>query len=743
MKKRKLAIAVLSSFCILGMAGCGDDNPTDQADTAAELDKGGALCNDYKVGGKVILGNGTQLSGDFRWAGLGKSSAGASDQDIKHLISGYSTMELNKAGDYVWNKTVVKSHTEVEKDSAGGGKDLEVTIEINPGLKLSDGSELKAKNFLAYILAMSTPVSKEAFGVDTGGQSIVGQAARAEYDGTNAGADIKKEFAGLRLLGDYKFSILISGDAGYYPYYFADTLGAVSPYDIKMCIGDADIKDDGNGAYLTEKFYEKVTEEGATDTYKMSAILRANQYENSEKFAFTGPYKIAVWNSTSKECTLVINENFAGNYEGQKPHVETIVYKHVISQTQNAALKTGTVDILEAITGGDEVKSALKVKEDSNGKFKENHYDRAGYGKLEFECDFGPTSYAEVRQAVAYCLDRADFANTFTGGYGSIVNGPYSVNFQAYLDTEAYLESKLNKYNVNAASAAKALSDAGWTYNSQGVDQGANWKPGTGVDQVRYMKLAGDKLTDVNKAYAAVSVDTVGGVEYKTVKVGDDYFMPCVINWFCTEDNPVSDLLTTKLQKGNNIKQAGLDITKTEGDFTKLLGEIYREPSYGYTPGPTYGLLNLATGWNTGVYDYSYNWIGNNGDMFNATTSWYDRYFTYSSNKLTDPYDADFSWFVAANQGKSYDEAVAASNGKLGMNYISFAMVYSVKPGNTAEYNKWFDAYMVRWNELLPDIPLYCNIYYDVYNANIVNYKTSPFFGAADALLYCACKDAQ
>ena len=77
------------------------------------------------------------------------------------------------------------------------------------------------------------------------------------------------------------------------------------------------------------------------------------------------------------------------------------------------------------------------------------------------------------------------------------------------------------------------------------------------------------------------------------------------------------------------------------------------------------------------------------------------------------------------------------------MNYLSYGMVYSVEPGDVEEYNKWFYQYMIRWNELLPDIPLYSNIYYDVYNADILNFKTSPFFGPADAILYCGSASAQ
>ena len=49
-------------------------------------------------------------------------------------------------------------------------------------------------------------------------------------------------------------------------------------------------------------------------------------------------------------------------------------------------------------------------------------------------------------------------------------------------------------------------------------------------------------------------------------------------------------------------------------------------------------------------------------------------------------------------------------------------------------------AYIERWNQLVPDIPLYSNYYYDVYNANIENFVTSPFFGPANAILYANIK---
>ena len=72
------------------------------------------------------------------------------------------------------------------------------------------------------------------------------------------------------------------------------------------------------------------------------------------------------------------------------------------------------------------------------------------------------------------------------------------------------------------------------------------------------------------------------------------------------------------------------------------------------------------------------------------------------------------------------------------MDYLSMAMVYDAE--SEEDYNGWWRVYIERFNELLPDIPLYSNYYYDVYNAKIENFKTTPFFGISYAILYARVK---
>ncbi len=677
-----------------------------------------ASCNNDEVKNenKVIVGSTTDLSGDFRFPGWGGSSAGASDQDVNGLTVGYSTMETNQGGAYVWNNTVVKSHTAAE-DANG---DYVVTIEIKEGLKFSDGSPITAKNYLAYTLAFSSPVVQGAEHPGKAGQAFVGFDAFNAYAGAEA-EGASKVFSGVRLLGDYKFSLTISAEAGYYPYYFAETYGAVTPYHMGFIFGEGvDIADDGNGAYITGDWYAK-----SGDNYAKAEHVKEARYDVS-KYPFSGPYVVKEWDKSTKQATLEINPEFVGNFEGQKPSIKTIVYTKIVQETQLDQFKTGQVDILSGITGGADTKNALAVVDESDGKFAEVHYQRAGYGKVQFDCDFSPTMFQSVRQAIAYVLDTAEFASAFTGGYGTVIYGPYSPDFDMWAAVKDDIE--LIDYSFSLENAKQALINDGWVYNSKGE---AFVEGQSGVDAVRYKKLTAEEAEAVggaNKTYA--SVENTDGITYKTVEVNGEYYMPLAINWFGTTPNDVTDMLAARLVGTDNVKALGMVIRSTVGDFDKLLGEIYREPSYGYGGTPNYGMFNLATGWNSAIYDYSWNW------------SLDPDYFSYSTNKLYDEYDVAFPYYDAegSHTKLSYADAMAASGNKLGMDYLSMAMVYDAT--TEAEYNEWWMAYIERWNQLMPDIPLYSNYYYDIYNAKIENFKTSPFWGPTDALLYSTIKNA-
>lgn len=555
-------------------------------------------------GNSVILGSSTELSGSFRNASFGKSSPGAADLDIQDLTSGYSTVITDMGGVYRWADTkILSSHGETE--NADGTKTF--TMQLARDLTFSDGSPIRAENYLVGLLVGSSKVMKAAGGGDAEGLTLVGYEAFNAYEGEGAPVP----FSGVRLLDEYTFSVTVKPE--YADYYYAIRYGAFTPVPTALYADRYAVKDEGEGAFLEHGFYERTEKNGVT-AYTMAAKIEQNLADYSTAaFPYSGPYVVESYDAATRVATLKRNANYKGDHRGT-PTIERISYVKIIPETQLDQLKKGRVDVLSSVTGGENTKAALSVVD--NVHFKETHYDRAGYGKLAFRCDFGPTQFANVRRAVMHTIDRDEFAQTFTGGYGSVVHAPYHAGSDAYLAVKD--EIKLNKYEYSVEKAKAELEAGGWTYNARG---GAYDEAQGGV---RYKKLEGYEKTYNNLTFAS----TDG--RYKTVKIDGEYYMPLVLNWMGTQPNPVTDQLITAWQNNPNAgARIGAYITYTSGDMNSALyGEYYQMPAYGFTRAK-YGAVNFATGFTGAAYDQSLMW-----------TIDPDKYANYSTNFLMD--EADF-----------------------------------------------------------------------------------------------------
>lgn len=556
-----------------------------------------------KEDNSIIMGNTTDLSGKFRYAAFGGTNPGAADLDVQNLSTGLETVAITKEGGYEWNPTVVKSHEETMNEDGT----RTYTVTIYDDLKLSDGTPVTVKNYVVFPMVFSSPVGVAAAGKDhQSGMTLEGFKTFNTYDGTEGSGT--KELAGLRMIDDYTYSITVSAD--YANYFYAISYAGLSAYDVSLWIGDADVKDDGNGVYFTDDFYAK---EG--DKYVMADHIVTASQNTDTTYPYSGPYVVKSYDSADKSAVLELNPNFKGNYEGVKPTIAKVVYKKIVSSTQLEDLKAGTLDVIGGITGGDETNEALALADGSDGKYVYTHYSRAGYGKLGFRADYGPAQFTEVRQAVAYCMDRAKFAKDFTGGYGGVVDGPYysgSWMYKAAVDQGMIL----NAYATSVDSAIEVLTEGGWVYDAEGNDY---------VDGVRYKKIPGDIATENDINYK--SKDGA----YVTTKVGDDYYMPLVLNWYGTSDNPFTDQLMTGFASNDNVIAAGFNVQYTIGDFAPMLDELYQAAVYGYYSGsPMYSVFNFATGFTSAAYDYSY--------QMTIDPAMYDDYSAYYIKDQADVY---------------------------------------------------------------------------------------------------------
>ena len=401
MKKRMIAL-MLAGIMVLSVTACGgggassknqnnqDDGESKQVGVEVTEDMQSAPPEDAPVGGQVVvaISPGT-LSPDM----YGGWTNSATNSGFIGLMSGYALADYNR--DYVldWDPVVVKDHEVIENDD--GSKTYR--FEINDNLKWSDGSPITAKDYVFSLLLHSSPEFAACEGDATYGWALVGY--NDHVQGTT------KEFAGVNLLGDYEFSMTISADQ--LPNYYEMANVAYGPEPLAAIAPGCDVKDDGNGAYLTDGFTEDLIRETLLDPdkgfrYKAPVVC--------------GPYKLKSVDLTTETVELEINEEYLGTYDGTKPHIQTIISKPVADETIRDEFEKGTIDFYSAGTG-EKIEAALtKVEE---GKLDANYGLVPGtrINEMRYMCDFGPTQFEEVRRAIAYIVDRDEINKQLTGGY--------------------------------------------------------------------------------------------------------------------------------------------------------------------------------------------------------------------------------------------------------------------------------------------------------------------------------------
>ncbi len=170
----------------------------------------------------------------------------------------------------------------------------------------------------------------------------------------------------------------------------------------------------------------------------------------------------------------------------------------------------------------------------------------------------------------------------------------------------------------------------------------------------------------------------VEGSEYFRHNAAGDML---VIEHLGTTENTVTDII--EIQFTANAPLAGVKFNVTKSDFDALLNNYY----YGFELGEErqYHTFNLATNF-TAVDDKYYNW------------------------------HSDFAgtW---QNSTQLVDEELDAT----------MIAMRNADPSDTETYlNAWFD-FIVRWNELMPEIPLYSNEYFDITHKNVDPLMTTPY----------------
>lgn len=635
------------------------------------------------------VGNPTALKGDFFSDLFGNST---SDIDVRALLHGYNLVNWDQdQGEYVIDPSVIRDY-QITKDEEGNKT---YRFQLWDDLYYSDGTPITAWDYAFSWLLMNSPEIDEIGGNTYHSDRLLGY---AEYLNGSS-----KALRGVRVEGDRELSITLAHE--FLPYFYEVGLLMCVPYPIAVIAPGCRIYDDGEGIYIAD---EGNRESRSTYTAQLlkDTLLDPETGYNSHPSICSGPYVLDSYDGTT--CRFSRNPYFKGIWAGTsypytvsqdavtateggylvKPSIEKIEFTLADLNKLSEAFANGELHLVNKLSY---VPAIQKLQEAEELNF--TNYPRVGLSFVTFSYEMPTVSEKEVRQAIAYCMDRDQITHDYCGDNGMRVDGYYGMaqweyrmvsgqmtppvkqleegetvpeeqkEFQnLYAGSEyeykrmlrawnALTLKGLTQYHVDLAKANRLLDKAGWTLNSEGK----RWQVGQG--DLRCKEIDGE-----------------------LVKLDLKLMVP--------EGNHIVDTLPRNMI--SNLNVCGIGLTIVETPMQELLRSFRRE-----TPRTT-DLVYLATNFQT-VEDPS---VAYSNDSTEGHVQW--------NNIYTD-------------DEKLYELAVD---------------MRKTEPGDVYSYVKKWVAFQERYNDVLPAIPVYSNYYYDFYVQALEGYNVSLHVTWSQAILY-------
>ena len=653
---------------------------------------------------ELLVGHPTITKGDFFTEMFGNDTA---DIDVRALIHGYNLVNWDQnQGVYVFDPTVVTDVRVVEDDV--GNRTYYMALAED--LYYSDGTPITAWDYAFSLLLMMSPEIEQINGKIYRAEHILG------YDDYITGR--YPSLTGVEVITDYQLAITLDHD--FLPYFFETGLLLCVPYPISVIAPGCRVYDDGFGVYignLDQRVQEPVF---SADLLRRTIMDPVSGY-NSHPSVCSGPYVLTEYDGVT--CHFRLNPYFKGAWmkntlveeEGEnpaamdpdhpevegnmteerivKPTFERIAFTVVDNDEIPQLFEDGELHLVNKVVYGPTILELMQNSGETGIRFQ--NYPRIGLAFLTFTYDWPTVHEKEVRQAIAWCMDRDQLTEDYTQGFGLRVDGYYGIEQWEYLlvthqidypvnfleevlqegeDEETYLRYRnryvksdleydqaiaawetlnldnLTEYHVDTDKANAILNSAGWTLNRNG----GIYRPG--IDDVRCKRI-------------------------------DDELVALDLTMMYPEGNRIVDTIQENFIDNLNI--CGIKLTLVPTPMQDLFYSYYRETER------TTDMIYLATNFHV-VVDPSITYSADD----EATHKMWNN--TYSD-------DEDLYW-RAVNMRKT-------------------------EPGDIFEYvSKWV-SFQERYNEVLPTIPVYSNIYFDFYVPQLQNYHITAHVTWTQAIL--------
>ena len=647
---------------------------------------------------ELIVGHTTELRGDFFTEMFGNNT---SDIDVRALLHGCNLVDWDQnQATYVINPDVVTG-LRVTEDPDGNHI---YSMEIARDLCYSDGSPITAWDYAFSLLLMMSPEIEQIGGKIYRAEHILG------FDRFLRGQ--VRYLEGVQVPDD--FSLIITLDGDFLPYFFEVGLLLCVPYPISVIAPGCRVYDNGTGCFIANDDNPDATVPRFTAELLRQTVLDPETGYNSHPSVVSGPYMLASFDGVTAHfernpyykrkpiaVTGAMQPKGENTEEEKNPetveiiideknpgYIKKIAFTLTDNDTMVQKLKSGELHLVDKVTYGPVIEELMRSAGDAGLSFQNE--PRIGLSFLTFTCDRPAVHEKAVRQAIAWCMDRDQLTRDYCKGFGLRVDGYYGVGQWQYMAVNGQVEypvvmadgtlydniagfpnrvartdaeyrqmieawenlslDDLTAYGVDTLRATQILISAGWVLNRQG-----SWF-NPAVDDVR-------------------------------CKVIDNQLVPLDLTMMYPEGNHIVDTLQENFI--DNLKECGVRLTLVPATMDDLFRSYYRD-----VPRTT-DMIYLATNFHV-VVDPS---ITYSADSEALHRMW--------NNTFSDDREL---YRLAVNMRKT-------------------------EPGDTFTFMERWIAFQERYNEVLPAIPVYSNIYFDFFTEELQNYSIPAHVTWSQAIL--------
>ena len=476
---------------------------------------------------------------------------------------------------------------------------------------------------------------------------------------------------GVEVLDTYQLAITL--DHEFLPYFFEIGLLLCCPYPIHVIAPGCKVYDDGYGVYIGNEDRSN-SEPVYTAELLRRTILDPETGYNSHPSVVCGPYVMTSYDGVT--ACFEKNPYFKGTMDGVIPTIERISFTVADNDTLIQQLADGELHLVNKVVYGPTILDGMQNGPSKGLRF--SPYPRIGLAFLTFTFDWPTVHEEKVRQAIAWCMDRDALTKAYCSDFGLRVDGYYGIEQWEYLLINGQLDYPIDN-DPNNPLPDEEVERLTEQWEALNLDNLTVYT----VDTDRANQLLDEAGWTLNRAGEAYRP----GEDDVRCKVIDGELIALDLSMMYPAGNHIAEYMQEYMI--DNLNACGILLTLVPTEMEELLLTYYREKPR------TTDMIYLATNYHVVV----------------------DPAITYSCDSTPN----HLIW----NNTYSDDEEL----------YQRAVDMRKTPPGALYDYVVKWISFQERYNEVLPCIPIYSNIYYDFYTEYLQNYYITAHVTWSQAIL--------